>query len=368
MTPAHRIALIPGDGIGREVMPEGRRVLEAAARRFGVALQLTPVEWASCDWYARHGQMMPDDWKAQIGGMDAILFGAVGWPATVPDHISLWGSLIKFRREFDQYINLRPARLFEGVPSPLCRPDGTPRQPGEIDMLIVRENTEGEYSAVGGVMFPGTEREFVSQTSIFTRIGSERLLKYAFELARTRARKHLTLATKSNGISISMPWWDERGAEMAAHYPDVSWDKQHIDILAARFVLQPQRFDVVAATNLFGDILSDLGPACTGTIGIAPSANLNPERRFPSLFEPVHGSAPDITGRNIANPVGMIWSAAMMLDFLGRGAGPERAAHDAVLRAIEAVLREGPRTPDLGGDADTTQMGQAIAARVADGI
>jgi tartrate dehydrogenase/decarboxylase/D-malate dehydrogenase len=349
-----RIASIPGDGIGKEVMPEGLRVLDAVSRRFGFDVELTSVDWASCDYHARHGQMMPDDWKAQIGGMDALLFGAVGWPALVPDHISLWGSLLKFRREFDQYINLRPARLFEGVPCPLAN-----RKPGEIDMLIVRENTEGEYSSVGGVMFGGTEREFCLQESVFTRHGSERLLNYAFELARTRPRKHVTVATKSNGIAISMPWWDERAAEAAARHPDITWDKQHIDILAARFVMQPQRFDVVAATNLFGDILSDLGPACTGTIGIAPSANLNPERRFPSLFEPVHGSAPDIYGRNIANPIGMIWSVAMMLDFLGR-----RDAHDAILEAIEWSLREGPRTADLGGTADTTRAGIAIAERI----
>ena len=353
----HRIAIIPGDGIGKEVMPEGQRVLAAAVQRFDIPLQATEIAWASCDYHARHGQMMPDDWKAQIGGMDAILFGAVGWPALVPDHISLWGSLLKFRREFDQYINLRPARLFDGVPCPLAG-----RKPGDIDMLIVRENTEGEYSAVGGVAFAGTAREFVLQESIFTRHGSERLLDYAFKLARSRARKHVTVATKSNGIAISMPWWDERAAEAAARHPDISWDKQHIDILAARFVLQPQRFDVVAATNLFGDILSDLGPACTGTIGIAPSANLNPERTFPSLFEPVHGSAPDIYGQNIANPVAMVWSVAMMLDFLGH-----KDAHDAVLRAIESVLRDGPRTPDLGGNANTPQMGQALARLVAGG-
>ena len=358
MTTPHRIAAIPGDGIGQEVMPEGLRTLQAAAKRFAIPLEITPIAWASCDHYQQTGQMMPDDWKAQIGGMDAILFGAVGWPDTVPDHISLWGSLLKFRREFDQYINLRPARLMPGVPCPLAN-----RKPGDIDMLIVRENTEGEYSSVGGVMFGGTEREFVLQESVFTRHGSERLLNYAFNLARTRARKHVTVATKSNGIAISMPWWDERAAEAAARHPDITWDKQHIDILAARFVLQPQRFDVVAATNLFGDILSDLGPACTGTIGIAPSANLNPERKFPSLFEPVHGSAPDIYGKNIANPVAMVWSAAMMLDFLGH-----KDAHDAILRAIEAVLRDGPKTADLGGTANTTQMGEAIARLVADGI
>jgi tartrate dehydrogenase/decarboxylase/D-malate dehydrogenase len=358
MTKTLNIAAIPGDGIGQEVMPEGLRVLAAAQARFGFQLNITSIPWASCDWYAKTGQMMPEDWKAQIGGMDALLFGAVGWPAQVPDHISLWGSLLKFRREFDQYINLRPARLFEGVPCPLAN-----RKPGEIDMLIVRENTEGEYSSVGGVMFGGTAREFVLQESVFTRHGSERLLNYAFNLARTRARKHVTVATKSNGIAISMPWWDERAAEAVARHPDISWDKQHIDILAARFVLQPQRFDVVAATNLFGDILSDLGPACTGTIGIAPSANLNPERTFPSLFEPVHGSAPDIFGKNIANPVAMVWSAAMMLDFLG-----QKDAHDAILRAIEVVLRDGPRTPDLGGTANTTQLGEALAQLVADGI
>ena len=357
MNRPHRIAAIPGDGIGKEVMPEGLRVLAAASTRFDIALDITPIAWASCDYHAQTGQMMPDDWKAQIGGMDAILFGAVGWPAQVPDHISLWGSLLKFRREFDQYINLRPARLFDGVPCPLAG-----RKPGDIDMLIVRENTEGEYSSVGGVMFGGTAREFVLQESVFTRHGSERLLDYAFTLARSRARKHVTVATKSNGIAISMPWWDERAAEAAARHPDISWDKQHIDILAARFVLQPQRFDVVAATNLFGDILSDLGPACTGTIGIAPSANLNPERTFPSLFEPVHGSAPDIYGQNIANPVAMVWSVAMLLDFLGH-----RDAHDAVLRAIETVLRDGPRTPDLGGSASTQQLGQALAALVAGG-
>ena len=358
MSQLQRIAIIPGDGIGREVMPEGQRVLATAVKRFGLPLDFTPIDWASCDWYAQHGQMMPDNWKDQIGGMDAILFGAVGWPAAVPDHVSLWGSLLKFRREFDQYINLRPARLFEGVPCPLAN-----RKPGEIDMLIVRENTEGEYSAVGGVAFAGTEREFVVQESIFTRHGSERLLNYAFNLARSRERKHVTVATKSNGIAISMPWWDERAAEAAARHPDITWDKQHIDILAARFVLPPPRFEVVAATNLFGDLLSDLGPACTGTIGIAPSANLNPERKFPSLFEPVHGSAPDIYGRNIANPVAMIWSAAMMLDFLGH-----REAHDAVMRAITTVLRDGPRTPDLGGAANTTQVGEAVAALVAGGI
>ena len=356
MSQTFKIAVIPGDGIGKEVMPEGVRALDAVAKRTGLKLQYTHIDWASCDYYAQHGQMMPDDWKAQLSGMDAIFFGAVGWPATVPDHVSLWGSLLKFRREFDQYINLRPARLFEGVPCPLAN-----KKPGDIDMLIVRENTEGEYSSVGGVMFGGTEREFAVQESVFTRIGTERLLRYAFELARQHPSKHLSLATKSNGISISMPWWDERCAEMAAQYPDVRWDKHHIDIMCARFVLQPERFNVVAATNLFGDILSDLGPAACGTIGIAPSANLNPDRQFPSLFEPVHGSAPDISGKNIANPVAMIWSGAMMLDFLTVSTGAGRAAHDIILKAIEQVLKDGPRTPDLGGKASTTEMGKAVA-------
>jgi tartrate dehydrogenase/decarboxylase/D-malate dehydrogenase len=358
-TTPYRIALIPGDGIGKEVAPEGLRVVQAAAQRFGIALQFTHIDWASCDHYARHGTMMPDDWKQQLQGMDALYFGAVGWPATVPDNVSLWGSLLKFRREFDQYVNLRPVRLFDGVPCPLAG-----RKPGDIDFLIVRENTEGEYTNVGGVMFAGTEREIVIQEAVFSRHGTDRVLKFAFELAAQRARRHLTVATKSNGVAISMPWWDGRADEIARAYPQVTVDKQHIDILSARFVLQPQRFDVVVASNLFGDILSDLGPACAGTIGIAPSANLNPERRFPSLFEPVHGSAPDIYGRNIANPVAMIWSGALMLDFLTAGEGAGRAAHDAIVQAIETVLRDGPRTPDLGGKADTTEMGRAIAALI----
>ena len=355
-----RIAVIPGDGIGKEVIPEGLRVLDAAARRFRIGLEYRHIEWASCDYYAATGRMMPDDWKERLSGVDAIYFGAVGWPATVPDHVSLWGSLLKFRREFDQYVNLRPVRLFESVPCPLAG-----RRPGDIDFMIVRENTEGEYSSIGGVAFQDTEREIVLQQSVFSRHGTERVLAFAFELAQRRARKHVTVATKSNGISISMPWWDARAAEVAARYPEIAWDRQHIDILCARFVLQPQRFDVVVASNLFGDILSDLGPACTGTIGLAPSANLNPERRFPSLFEPVHGSAPDIYGKNIANPIAAIWSGAMMLDFLDES-GVGRAAHDAIVRAIERVLVNGPRTPDLGGRASTRDVGAAIAALVSE--
>jgi tartrate dehydrogenase/decarboxylase/D-malate dehydrogenase len=304
--------------------------------------------------------MMPDDWKQQLEGIDAIYFGAVGWPATVPDNVSLWGSLLKFRREFDQYINLRPVRLFEGVPCPLVG-----RKPGDIEYYVVRENTEGEYTALGGIMYAGTEREIVVQETVMSRFGADRVLKYAFEMANARPRKHLTVATKSNGIAISMPWWDGRADAVGAGYPQVTVDKQHIDILCARFVLQPGRFDVVVASNLFGDILSDLGPATTGTIGLAPSANLNPERTFPSLFEPVHGSAPDIAGQGIANPIAMIWSGALMLDFLDKGQGAGRAAHDAILAAIEQVLRDGPRTRDLGGAASTREIGEAIARLVA---
>ncbi|MES2832347.1 MAG: tartrate dehydrogenase [Pseudomonadota bacterium] len=354
---AHRIAVIAGDGIGNEVMPEGLRAVEAAARKFDLKIEFTTMPWANCDYHLKHGQMMPSDWFEQLKNFDAIYFGAAGWPAKVPDHISLWGSLLKFRRDFDEYVNLRPVRLMAGVPCPLAG-----KKKGDIDFYVVRENTEGEYSSVGGRMYEGTEREVVMQESVFSRKGCDRILKYAFELAQSRPKKHLTSATKSNGISISMPYWDERVEAMALAYPGVRWDKYHIDILCARFVLSPERFDVVVASNLFGDILSDLGPACTGTIGIAPSANLNPERNFPSLFEPVHGSAPDIYGKNIANPIGMIWSGAMMLDFLGNGDARYKAAHDAILAAIETVLVEGPTTPDLGGKANTTDVGIAIAS------
>ncbi len=349
----HNIAVIPGDGIGIEVMPEGLRVLQAAGTRFGFALHFETFDWGS-DHYMRHGSMMPDDWKDQIGGHDAIFFGAVGDPGRVPDHIAVWQSILTIRREFDQYINLRPARLMPGVPCPLAN-----RAPGDIDFLIVRENTEGEYSNAGGRLFAGTEREMAIQESVFTRTGTDRVLRYAFELASKRPRKHLTAATKSNGISITMPFWDERVAAIAEEFPDVTWDKFHIDILCAHMVRHPDRFDVVVASNLFGDILSDLGPACTGTIGIAPSANLDPERRHPSLFEPVHGSAPDIAGRGIANPVGQIWSAALMLDHLGHA-----DAASAIVQAIEAVLAQGPRTPDMGGQAVTTEVGQAVTRQV----
>ena len=355
-----RIAVIAGDGIGKEVMPEGVRVIQAAASKFRIDLAFDHFDFACWEYCEQHGRYMPENWKELVGGHDAIYFGAVGWPEKIADHESLWQSLLLFRRDFDQYINLRPARLMPGIIAPVVRRDGSARAPGEIDMYIVRENTEGEYSAVGGRMYQGTEREIVMQETIMSRVGVDRVLKFAFELAKTRPKKHLTCATKSNGIAITMPYWDERFAQTAKAYPGVKTDKFHIDILTAHFVQRPDFFDVVVATNLFGDILSDLGPACTGTIAIAPSANLNPDRKFPSLFEPVHGSAPDIYGKNIANPIGQIWAGAMMLEFLGY-----KQAHDAVLAAIEKVLDPAsgaPRTPDIGGTGRTTDVGKAIAA------
>ncbi|MGY4878785.1 tartrate dehydrogenase [Vreelandella aquamarina] len=352
-----RIAVIAGDGIGTEVMPEGLRILETAAQKFSLELDFQTFEFGSCDYYLAHGSMLPDDWFEQLKGFDALFYGAVGWPDTVPDHISLWGSLLQFRRRFDQYINLRPCKLMPGIKSPLSG-----RVPGDIDFYVVRENTEGEYSSVGGKMFEGTDREVVIQETVMTRTGVDRVLKYAFELAQSRPRKKLTSATKSNGISITMPYWDERVEIMSHDYPDVAVDKFHIDILTANFVLHPDWFDVVVGSNLFGDILSDLGPACTGTIGIAPSANINPQGNFPSLFEPVHGSAPDIAGKGIANPIGQIWSGAMMLEHLGH-----QAAADAIVKAIESVLEEGDPaavTPDIGGRGTTQTLGKAIAERL----
>ena len=358
---AIRIAVIAGDGIGKEVVPEGLRVLRAAADAYGLDLAFVEFDFASAEYYQKHGQMLPDDWFDTLKPFDAIFFGAVGWPDVVPDHVSLWGSLLQFRRRFDQYVNLRPCRLMPGVASPLAG-----REPGDIDFYVVRENTEGEYSSVGGVMFEGTEREVVIQDTVMTRTGVDRILEYAFELAARRPKKHLTSATKSNGISITMPWWDTRVEAMSAKYSDVRTDKYHIDILTANFVLHPDRFDVVVASNLFGDILSDLGPACTGTIGIAPSANINPTGEFPSLFEPVHGSAPDIAGQGVANPIGQIWSGAMLLDHLG-----QVEAGAAILAAIEEVLRRGPDaplTPDLGGTGTTERLGEAIASALSGAV
>jgi tartrate dehydrogenase/decarboxylase/D-malate dehydrogenase len=347
---AFRIAVIEGDGIGKEVVPAARFVLEISARRHGFDLAWEDFDWG-CDLYERSGRMMPADGLARIAGHDAIFLGAIGWP-TVPDHVSLWNLLIPIRRQFQQYVNLRPVRLFEGVPCPLAS-----KAPGTIDFQIVRENNEGEYSEIGGRLYAGTEDEMVVQENIFTRRGVDRILKFAFELAKSRPRRRLTSATKSNGIIHTMPYWDERVRAMAKAYPEVTVEQYHIDILTAHFVRRPESFDVVVGSNLFGDILSDLGPAVTGTIGIAPSSNLNPERRFPSMFEPVHGSAPDIAGRNIANPIGQIWSGALMLAHLG-----EKAAADSILRAIERVLAEGTAlTPDMGGSASTQSLAQAVA-------
>ena len=345
-----KIAVIPGDGIGKEVVPAGIRVLEAAGQRFGFRFSWHELDW-SCETYARTGSMMPSDGLQQLRPFDAIFLGAVGHPS-VPDHVSLWGLLIPIRRGFRQYINLRPVVLFKGIESPL-------KQPGEIDFCIVRENNEGEYSRIGGRLYEGTDEEMAIQETIFTRRGVNRVLRFAFELARTR-KKHLTSATKSNGIIHTMPFWDECFRDVAANYPDVRTDQYHIDILTAHFVRHPDWFDVVVGSNLFGDILSDLGPAVVGSIGIAPSANLNPEREFPSMFEPVHGSAPDIAGKGIANPIGQIWSGAMMLRHLGKV-----AAADAVERAIREVLAKAEvRTTDIGGTSTTKTMGEAIASCV----
>lgn len=350
----NRIAVIPGDGIGTEVMPEGLRSVRRAAELYGIELSIEEFDFASVDYWERHGEMLPPDWFDVLKGFDAIYFGAVGWPTKVPDHVSLWGSLLQFRRRFDQFVSLRPVRSLPGVPAPLAG-----RGPGDIDFVVVRENTEGEYSDIGGRIFDGTERETVVQETVMTRTGVDRILRHAFELARRRGH-HLTSGTKSNGISYTMPYWDERVAVVGADYPDVRVDQFHIDVLAANFVLHPDRFDVVVASNLFGDILSDLGPACTGTIGVAPSGNINPTGVYPSLFEPVHGSAPDIAGQGIADPIGQIWAGAMMLDQLGYG-----QAAAAIVRAFERVLgRAEVRTPDLGGVATCTELGQAIAASI----
>jgi len=348
----YKIAVIPGDGIGKEVVPEGLRVLEAAGKKFDLRFHWDTFPW-SCEYYKKTGRMMPEDGLEQIRNHDAIFLGAVGYPG-IPDHVSLWGLLIPIRRQFDQYANIRPVRLMPGIRSPLAG-----RTLGDIDFIVVRENTEGEYSSIGGRIYDGTDRETVIQQNVFTRVGVDRILRYAFDLASRRSKKHLTSATKSNGISISMPYWDERFKAMSASYPDIRTDQYHIDILAAHFVQHPDWFDVVVGSNLFGDILSDLGPACTGTIGIAPSANLNPEREYPSMFEPVHGSAPDIYGKNIANPIGQIWSGAMMLEHLG-----QKDAANAIVGAIERVLIDGPRTPDIGGKAKTQDLGMAIAEAI----
>jgi tartrate dehydrogenase/decarboxylase/D-malate dehydrogenase len=348
----YRIAVIAGDGIGTEVVPEGIRVLEAAANKFGFKLEWHSFDW-SCQCYERTGMMMPANGIEQLSPFDAIFLGAIGQPG-VPDHISLWGLLIPIRRSFHQYVNLRPVQLFAGIETPLRN-----WKSGDIDFCVVRENNEGEYSNIGGRLYEGTDDEIAVQQTVFTRRGVRRILRYAFELARKR-RKHLTSATKSNGIIHTMPFWDECFREMAGEYQDVRIDQYHIDILTAHFVRHPDWFDVVVGSNLFGDILSDLGPAVVGSIGIAPSANLNPEKRFPSMFEPVHGSAPDIAGKGIANPVGQIWSGALMLRHLG-----EEQAASAVETAIAQVLEAAKtRTPDIGGTSSTREMGECIALQL----
>ena len=348
---SYKIATIAGDGIGKEVVPESLKVLKEVAKKHQFNVKFDEFDFASCDYYQKNGKMLPDDWKDKIGSHDAIYFGAVGDPVKVPDHISLWGSLLKFRREFDQYINLRPVKLFNGVPCPLAN-----KKPGDIDMLIVRENTEGEYSSVGGRMYRDTDREIAIQETIMSSHGVDRVQKFAFDLAKDRGRKKVTNATKSNGISITMPFWDERFNKIKKKYPEIKTDQFHIDILTARFVLTPEWFDVVVASNLFGDILSDLGPACTGTIGIAPSGNINPDNKYPSLFEPVHGSAPDIAGKGIANPIGQIWSGAMMFEHLG-----EKEASRTILNSIEKTLaNKNNRTKDLQGNSNTIKCAKAV--------
>ena len=346
----HRIASIPGDGIGVDVTIEARRVLDAAAEKYGFSLEWTEFDW-SCERYAKTGAMMPEDGVEQLSGFDGILLGAVGFPG-VADHVSLWGLLIPLRRAFQQYVNLRPVRLLPGTTSVLAG-----RKADELEMVIVRENSEGEYSAIGGRHNAGRPDEFVLQESVFTRVGVERIIRYAFDLARTRT-KHVTSATKSNGLIHSMPYWDEIFAEVAARYPDVRAEQCHVDALAARMVQAPDRLDVVVASNLFGDILSDLAAAITGGLGMAPSGNINPSGEFPSMFEAVHGSAPDIAGQGIANPVAQILAGAMLLDHLG-----ETVAAQAIRASVDEVLTAGETlTPDLGGTSTTTALGAAVAA------
>jgi tartrate dehydrogenase/decarboxylase / D-malate dehydrogenase len=348
-----RVALVPGDGIGKETVAAGRKVLDVAAEvHGGIRFRYEEYDW-SCEHYARHGRMMPENGIELLRQNDAIYLGAVGYPG-VPDHVSLWGLLIPIRREFQQYVSLRPAKLLPGVRTPLAG-----RRPEDIDFYVVRENNEGEYSNMGGRLYEGLPNEIVVQNTVFTRLGVERVVRYAFELARKKGRKRVTSATKSNGINITMPYWDEMFWSLAKEYPDIEANQYHIDALVARFVTNPQEFDVVVGSNLFGDILSDLGPAIAGSIGIAPSANLNPEKKYPSMFEPVHGSAPDIAGKGIANPMGQIWCGAMMLEHLGL---PE--AGELVFDAMTSVLAEGTCTADIGGKANTAQVTDAICARI----
>lgn len=343
------IAVIPGDGVGEEVVPCALRVLEAAAEiHGGFRFQWTVFPW-NCEYYLKHGKMMPDDGIATLSNFHQIFLGAVGMPELVPDHISLWGLLIKIRREMRQALNVRPAKMLRGIRSPL-------REPGDFDFVIVRENSEGEYSEIGGRIYHGEEEEMAIQNAVFTRKATQRAIRYAFELAASR-KGHVTSATKSNGISHSMPFWDEMFRITAAEHPNIRTASAHIDALSAYLVMKPQQFDVIVASNLFGDILSDIAGAIMGSIGIAPAANLNIERTHPSMFEPVHGSAPDIAGQGIANPIGQIWTGKMMLDFMGY---PEIG--NLVLEAIEKTVASGITTPDLGGSSNTVGVTDAIIA------
>jgi tartrate dehydrogenase/decarboxylase/D-malate dehydrogenase len=343
------IALIPGDGIGREVVPCGTRVLDAAAQvHGGIRFRYEAFPW-SCEYYRQHGRMMSADGLDRLRPFDAIFLGAVGFPG-VPDHVSLWELIAPIRRGFRQYACVRPVRLLPGVRSPLAE-----RGPSDIDFIVVRENNEGEYSNMGGRIYSGTPNEIVVQNNVFTRMGTERIVRFAFELALRERRTRVTSATKSNGINFSMPFWDEVFWEIAKDYPALEAEQMHIDALAARFVTHPQRFGVVVGSNLFGDILTDLGAAIAGSIGIGASANLNPEREFPSMFEPVHGSAPDIAGRGIANPLGQIWSGALLLAHLGFAKLAER-----VVSAMIKALSKGIKTPDLGGSNNTVQVADAV--------
>ena len=350
---SYSIAVIPGDGIGQEVVPAAIKVVDAAGEQFGFSCRWTSFDWG-CERFSKTGQMMPNDGLAQLRQHDAIFLGAVGYPG-VPDHVSLWGLLIPIRREFRQYINLRPVRLLPGIKTPLVG-----REPSDIDFVVVRENNEGEYSEIGGRLYRGSADEMAVQQAVFTRRGIDRVVRYAFELALSRPARHLTSATKSNGIIHSMPFWDERFVAIAAEYPAVTVDQYHIDILAAHLIQHPDWFDVIVASNLFGDILSDIGPAIAGSIGLAPGANLNPEGTYPSMFEPVHGSAPDIAGKGVANPIGQVWTAAMMLEQLG-----EEDADRAIINAIESQVASGKiLTRDLGGDASTEMVAEQLVRLV----
>ena len=352
----YHIAVLPGDGIGSEVIPAGVRALQALAEAGGeFRVDTETFAWGS-EWYLQCGAMMPSDGIQVLerGGFDAILLGPIGDPR-VPDHITLWGLLLPIRQQFDQYVNLRPMRLLPGVTSPLAA-----KGPSDIDMVCVRENTEGEYAGVGGRVHRGTDNEVAIQEIVFTRGGTERVIRYAFEYARTHGRKKVTSATKSNAMQHNMVFWDDVFRSVANEYPSIEHEQQLVDSLAARFVAKPETLDVIVASNLFGDILTDLGAAISGSMGIAPSANLNPERKFPSLFQAIHGSAPDISGRRIANPLGTIWSVQLMLDHLG-----EKQAAATLMSAIEAVVRDGrARTPDLGGPASTTEVTEALCNRI----